>query len=87
MLLNVALSDPDTTSLYLAQSNVKLEMSVKTLKRSKYSFLFIRKNTKITKLDTLDWNVNYSVESMKLKERMEQIYHLSIIQIFHMSAL
>ena len=71
---NVALSDPDTTSLNLAQSNVKLckFQLIKTLKRSKckkYSFLFVRTNTKITKLDTPDWNVNlFTVESTKLKQ-------------------
>ena len=73
MRVNVALSDPDTTSLNLARSNVKLckfqlkHSSVQNAK--KYSFLFVRTNTKITKLDTLDWNVNlFTVESTKLKQ-------------------
>ena len=64
MRVNVALSDPDTTSLNLARSNVKLckfELKYSSVQNAKnISFLFVRTNTKITKLDILDWNVNYS---------------------------
>ena len=50
-----------------------MQICVKTLKRTKckkYSFLFVRSNTKITKLDTLDWNVNYS--KLKAMNRTNQ---------------
>ena len=62
MRMNVALSDPDTMSLDLIESQT-MQICVKTLKRTKcknYSFLFVRTNTNFTKLDTLDWNLNYS---------------------------
>ena len=62
MRVNVALSNPDTTSRNLARSNVKLckfELKHSSFRNAK-NFLFVRTNTKITKLDTLDWNVNYS---------------------------
>ena len=58
---NIALSDPDTASCLIECQT--MQICVKTFKRTKckkYSFLFVRTNTKITKLDTLDWNVNYS---------------------------
>ena len=59
MRVNVALSDLDATSLNLARSNVKVK-TIKRTKCKKYSFHFVRTNTKITKLEALDWNVNYS---------------------------
>ena len=63
MRMNVALSEPDTTSLNLSRSNVKLCRFVlkhPSVQIAKNSFLFVRRNTKIAKLDTLDWDVNYS---------------------------
>lgn len=57
----VALSDPDTTSCLIECQT--MQICVKTLKHTKCkknSFLLVRTNTKITKLDTFDWNVNYS---------------------------
>ena len=63
MRVNVALSDPDTTSLNLARSTAKLckfELKHSSVQNAKNKVLFVRTNTKITKLDTLDWNVNYS---------------------------
>ena len=64
MRMNVALSDPDTTSLNLARSNLKLcrfllkHSSVQNVKI--IVFFSLGQITNIKKLDTLDWNVNYS---------------------------
>ena len=72
MRVNVALSDPDTTSLNLARSNVKLckfQLKHSSVKNAKNIVFISLGQIRITKLDTLDWNVNlFTVESTKLKQ-------------------
>ena len=72
MRVNVALSDPDTTSLNLARSNVKLckfQLKHSSVQNAKNIVLISLGQIQITKLDTLDWNVNlFTVESTKLKQ-------------------